>query len=215
KKRMTLNDLLNKYSGKVDPDSIFAIYNRYNYGSGTNKKGYGDVQESPETLSRWGITKGIPSATEQKAKEKAKEDAAIHVNALRGFGNLMKSYYSGSTKVGQMGTMLDPNARKRYEAANKVYIGQLQKSLGVGRGKYNFESLMSSLPGENVAFGYEGAFQGHLSSLLDNAGQVIYRDKKTGETGVSDITDVDMTKDDIIDPMSTSGDTLMKILNGL
>lgn len=155
------------------------------------------------------------SAASIKDQQKKQADLKAHGDALRGFGNLMRSYYMGAVKVGAMGTMLDPNARKKYESARKVYIGQLQKSLGVGRGKYNFETLNQSLPNENVALGYEGSFQGHLTSLLDNAGLILYRDKKTGETGVVDESVFDPGIEERIDPMSTPGNELMKILVNL
>lgn len=75
---MKLKDLLDKYAaygGQVDPNAIYAAYNRYNYTDTNGKKvGYGDVLESPETLFGWGVSQAKPTATYLKQQQQDKQE---------------------------------------------------------------------------------------------------------------------------------------------
>lgn len=68
-KGMTLQDLMKKYTGQLDPNSIYAIYNQYNYGNNpTNPNtpfnptqgGFGAPKQTAPELAALGIT-GIPA----------------------------------------------------------------------------------------------------------------------------------------------------------
>jgi hypothetical protein len=62
--QMTLQDMLKKYTGLgLDPNTIYTIYNQYNYGTDTakggafqpGKGGYGSAKQTAAQLQAWGI----------------------------------------------------------------------------------------------------------------------------------------------------------------
>jgi len=216
---MTLDAMMKKYGTQTSHDDILKLYNTYSK--------WGSAKKTRDQLSnKYGITKayldelGLPTAADVK---KQKDNFNVATAAIKGFGDLANEYQSGSQEILPQSVLggvrvLNPLSKSggSVEAMKKVYTGKLQQALKIGRGKYNYEQLMKSIPGPLASSAQaEGNLRGHLSELLTNNDLLIVKENSTGKKGLTDINNFDPSTETEIDVMNEPWANVLAILKGL
>jgi len=107
-KGMGLRDLIQKYTGQLDPDTLYQIYSQYNYGTNSapggsfqaGKGGYGAAKEDTSALQALGITSAeLPKAAAGNWKTTTQGGLKIGGNQIGGTQYLVNSKTGAQLKM--------------------------------------------------------------------------------------------------------------------
>lgn len=205
---MTFTDLLRKY--ETDQNMTAAkIQEMYDAQHAVPGDKWGPAQITPDLASAYGLKQTPASYANAQVKATALENTKI--DALRGFGDMVKSYYDNSTNIAGVHT-LNPLSGN-YSTQLGVYTRQLSAALKASKSNATIQDFTNHLPGE-LSMNPDSSLKAHFTQLLDANALRLVADKN-GNVSMINTQDFDPKKQKNVDSNSLTMDQIQTILGSL